>query len=174
MARIDIVSPLTQKLLQDGFAPLIFTLAELPTPDVPLSVDQVQSWPVLIIERLPDAVVAVDRYGVVDLHGPSLSLHAWHIVLEAEFRGMDADDHQSALPVLRLPGPQVRQGATPIDAREGPEIDQNDLAAQILRIQGLGIQPFDCTPEGRHLLLAQPIDGSRHPHWSGQGDKATQ
>src|ERR1700722_11225615 len=106
MARIDIVSPLTQKLLQDGFAPLIFPLAEPPAPDVPVSVDQVQSWPVLIIERLPNAVVAVDRDGVVDLHGPNLSLHAGHIVLEAEFRGGDAADHKSALPGFCLPGPR--------------------------------------------------------------------
>src|ERR1700758_1081553 len=53
-------------------------------------------------------------------------------------------------------------------------VDNEQGPAQISHIQGLGIQPLDGTAQGRRLLLAQPIGGSRHPHWSGQGDKATQ
>ena len=43
---------------------------------------------------------------------------------------MDADDRQAVLAVLRVPGGQVGQRAQAVDAAVGPEVDQDDAAAQ--------------------------------------------
>ena len=51
------------------------------------------------------------------------------LLLEREFRRVDADHDQPLILVLFRPGADIGQGADAVDAGIGPEIDQNDLAA---------------------------------------------
>lgn len=45
---------------------------------------------------------------------------------------MDADDLQSSLLVLGVPGPQLRDRVATIDSAVGPELDKHDTTAQVV------------------------------------------
>ena len=56
-----------------------------------------------------------------------------------------------------LPGPDVRQGAQPVDAGVGPEVDENDLAPHVRGGEWRRVEP-----PGRAVEAGQvPLDGKR-------------
>src|SRR6185369_15992292 len=63
--------------------------------------------------------------------------------VESELRRVDPKDDEALAPVLVGPRAQVRQRPLPVDARVRPEIDQHDLAAQLLGGQRLRVEPGD-------------------------------
>jgi hypothetical protein len=45
---------------------------------------------------------------------------------------VDADDHESLVAVLLVPGADVAERAEPVDARVRPEVDQDDPSGHIV------------------------------------------
>jgi hypothetical protein len=47
-------SRLRQRVLNDRFGLRVVTFAELVMPNVPLRINKIERWPVLVVERTPD------------------------------------------------------------------------------------------------------------------------
>src|SRR5829696_9163967 len=75
---------LAQQLLQDHLGLLVFALAELVVPNLPLGVDEVEGRPVVVVEGAPDRVVVVDRDRVVDPQVRDGSADIVEVVLDVE------------------------------------------------------------------------------------------
>ena len=134
-------------------------------------IDEVMGRPVLIVECVPDGVVAVERNGIRDgklLHG---LLHIGQLLLKVELRRVDADDHQAAVLVLLRPGADVGNGAQAVDAGVGPEVDEDDLSSELLRGQGRGVDPAGRAGEAVERGAANNAGGILR---FGQRDAATQ
>ena len=144
---------LAQQRLDDHFRLFVGAFAKKVMADTSLRIDEIERRPGLVPECAPDGMVVVDRDRVVDLHvfhGPA---NVGDVLFELELRRMDADHHQSLVLVFLGPGADIRKLAPPVDAGVGPEIDQNDLAAQSLRRQRRRIQPFVRAVKRRQLVL---------------------
>jgi hypothetical protein len=77
----------------------------------------------VVVERAPDAVVAVEGDGVLDphvFHGPA---NVVDVSLERELGGVDADNDESLVAVLLVPRADVAERPEPVDARVRPEVD---------------------------------------------------
>ena len=117
---------------------------------------------------LPDRVVVVDaRPG---------SRHAWR---RAARRTLSMScsipnsgvctpiDDESVLAYGLGPRADVGQRPDPIDAGEGPEVDEHDLAVHVVRLQRFGVQPRGCAAERRHIAtLSGGGDVRRAGSWS--------
>ena len=66
---------------------------------------------------------------------------------------MNANHHQPVILVFFRPCTRVWQRTQAIDAGIGPEIDQDDFAAQGLRRQWWGVEPRGCAGKRRQLTL---------------------
>src|SRR6266404_921105 len=75
------------------------------------------------------------------------------VVLDAELGRVHADDDEPLVGIRVRPRADVRQRAQPVDARERPEVDRDDLAAQRVSRQRLGVQPRVRTVERRHVAF---------------------
>src|SRR5215208_1650451 len=118
-----------------------------------LRIDEVQRGPILILEGSPDDMLIVHCDRVIDTHlldGPANVVDA---LFKRELRRMDADHHQSLIPVFLGPGAHIGKRSQPIDAGIGPEIDEDDFSAQSLRGQGWRIQPLVRALERSQLEL---------------------
>ena len=62
-------------------------------------------------------------------------------LLEFELGRMDADHHQPVLLILLDPSTHIWKLAPPIDARESPEVDEDDLPAQACERQRRRVEP---------------------------------
>ena len=119
----------------------IVTLTEVMMSDSSLCIDEVERRPVLIVESTPDRIVTVDGNRVVDFllgHG---SADTVNVLLKAELRCVNADNHQPLILVLPCPRTNVGKRAPPVDAGVSPELDQDHFAAQLGRTEWLRIQP---------------------------------
>ncbi|SMP00021.1 hypothetical protein SAMN06265221_1562 [Paracoccus laeviglucosivorans] len=146
-----------QQLLDHPLGAVIIPFAEVVMPDLALGVDEVMRGPILVLEGAPDGIVVVDRNRIGDRQVGHGLFDVGKLFLKGEFRGVDADHDQSLILVFLGPGPDIGDGAQAVDAGIGPEIDQHDLALQLLGRQRVRVQPADC-----------PIamDGPRKPNQS--------
>jgi hypothetical protein len=55
---------------------------------------------------------------------------------ELELGRMHADHDEAQLAVIAVPCLEVGRGADPVDAGELPEVDEDDLAAQLFGVSG--------------------------------------
>src|SRR5215218_805704 len=107
-----------------------------------LRIDEIQCWPILVVEGSPDGVVVVHRDRVIDphlLHGPA---NVIYVLLKSELRRMDADHYQSLILVFFGPRAEMGNRPQPVNAGVGPEIDEDDFSAQSRRRQWRRIQPL--------------------------------
>ena len=125
----------------------------------PCAVGDVDRRPEVIREGAPDAVVAVDRDGELDAQGAGLRDDVVEVPLETELGGVDADDGQPGVRVFRGPGPDVGQRAQPVDARVGPEVDEDDAPLEPLGRQRLRVEPARRAIE-RGQVAPRPAAGS--------------
>src|SRR6266496_2104484 len=146
-------SGLGQQLLNDHFGLFVFALAELMMSNLSLRVDEVEGWPVVVVEGTPDRIVVVDRDRIVDPQVRGGSADVVEVVLEVELRRVHADDHQSVILVLLGPRAEVGKGAEPVDAGVGPEVDQDDASAQPGCRQWWRVEPPGRAGERRQLTF---------------------
>jgi hypothetical protein len=152
---------LGQQLPKDHLGLLVAALAEAVVPNLSLCVDDVQGWPVVVVEGGPDGVVVVDHHRVVDPQLLDGAADVVEVVLEVELGGVHADDHQAVVLVGLGPGAEVGQGAQPVDAGVGPEVDQHDLAAQPGCGQRRGVEPPGRTGQRQQRPFNGQLDRRR-------------
>ena len=98
-----LASGLAQQALDDHLALRVAALAEVVVADPALRVGDVDGGPVVVRERLPDRVVAVERDRVVDaqvLRGPA---DVVDVALERELGRVHADDDQPLVARIARP-----------------------------------------------------------------------
>ena len=127
---------------------LVAAFAEVVVPDAAVPVHEVEGRPVVVVEGAPDRVVVVDRHRVVDVTLLGREPDAVDLVLERELRRVDPDDDQPVVPVGLRPRPDVRLGAQPVDAGQRPEVDEDDVPAELVGTEGLAVEPGGRPLEG--------------------------
>ena len=134
--------------------------------NTPLRIDEIEGRPVLVLERAPYRVVVVDRDRIIDPHGLRGSSNIIDVSLECELRRVHADHHQSLILVFLGPRADIGKRAQPVDAGIGPEVDEDDLAAQAGRRQRLRVEPPGRAAKRRQLTFYGQVNcGGRHlPH----------
>src|SRR5580698_10071905 len=145
------LSRLGQQLLNDHFRLFVIALAELMMPDPPPRVGEVESRPVLVIEGLPDSMLAIDRDGIIDshiFHGPT---NVVDVLLKLKLGRVHADYHQSLRLILLGPRADIVKCSAPVNARVGPEVDENNFPAQARRCKRLGVEPAGGAAERREF-----------------------
>jgi hypothetical protein len=75
------------------------------------------------------------------------------VLLERKLGRVDADQDEPLIAVLLVPRAAVRSGPDPVDAGEGPEVERDDVSAEVVRRQRLRVEPLGCAIEGRDVAL---------------------
>ncbi len=107
---------------------VVVALAELVVAELAGCVEEVVGGPVLVMEGLPDAVVVVHGDGVLDTQVADGFADVGLVLLEGELGRVDADDDETGVFVLVVPGLDVGEGAETVDAGVGPEVDEDYFA----------------------------------------------
>jgi hypothetical protein len=126
----DVLRRQAEQLLDHALGLLVPSFAELVLADDAFTVDEVQGGPVPVAERPPDLVAVVDGDRPLDSPPRHLAAHAVEVLLELELRRLDSEDDEPVLPVLLLPGADVRQRPEPVDAGVRAKVD-DDASLQV-------------------------------------------
>ena len=134
-------------------------------------VDEVFGRPVLVVVGIPGAVVVVDRDRILAPELGRLGRTFETTCSNANSGVWTPTTTKPSFWYALVPGLDVGQGALAVDARVGPEVDQDDLAAQrpivsglspgvfshavILVKSGAGPQSTRRRPRGAHLASAE-------------------
>jgi len=138
-----------EETLDDALRLLVASFAEVVVPDDAVGVDEVERRPVVVGEGAPDRVVVVLRDRVVDVPHLHRLPHEVEVMLERELRRVDPDDDQPVVSVPARPCAHVRLLAQPVDARERPEVHEDDMPPQLGRAERLGVEhPVTPSSEG--------------------------
>jgi hypothetical protein len=134
-------------------------------PDPTLGIDEVEGRPVAVAEGIPDRIVVVDHDRIVDpkvLDGPPDILQ---VAFDVELGRVHAEHDQPVALVFLGPRADVGKLAEPVDTGVGPEVDQDDLAAQAGRRERRRVQPAAGAGQRRQLTLDRQVDrGWRRLH----------
>src|SRR6266436_1729898 len=117
-------------------------------PNAPLRIDNIEGRPVFVLESTPYRVVAIDRDRIFDPHVLRGPADVVDVLLESELGRVHADHHQTLTLVFLGPRADIGEGAQPIDAGVGPDVDHDDFSAQAGRGQRWRIEPPGRTVEG--------------------------
>src|SRR6184192_348466 len=128
--------------------------------DPSLGIREIERRPVVVVEGSPNLVVCVDRDWVSDSQCFSLLADVVDVSLKRKFRRMDTDHHQALVAVFLSPGTNVGKRAQPVDARKGPEVDENDFPSKVSRRQRLGIEPPSCAGKRSQLAFNRQLRGT--------------
>ena len=142
-----------EELLDDHLGHPVLALAEVVEADPALGIGEIDGRPEVVREGAPHAVVVVDGDRIRDAELGDLGGDIRAGPLEAELGRVHADDGQTGASVLGIPGAQVRRRAQPVDARVGPEVDQDDPSAQAVRGERFAVQPARGAVERRQATL---------------------
>ena len=155
---VDVHAPaVAQQLLDGHLGHLVLALTEMVEADPPVPIGEVQRRPEVVVQGTPDPVVAVDRDRVLDAEGARLGDDVVAVALEAELGRMDADDGEADVRVSRRPCPDVRQRPEPVDTGVGPDVDEDDAAAQSLGCQRLRVEPAGRAGERRQVTFDREV-----------------
>jgi hypothetical protein len=146
-----------EQSLHDHLGLFVVALAEAVVADLALGVDEVQGRPVMVVEGAPDGVVVVDRDRVGDPQVLDLLADVVEVVLEVELGGVDADDHQPAVLVGLGPGADIGKRPEPVDAGIGPEVDEDDAAAELGGRQRRRVEPPGRAVETRQVTFNRQL-----------------
>ena len=101
------------------------------------------------MESTPDRIVIIDGDRIGDPQVPGGPAYVLQVVLKGELRRMHADHYHTVIPVFLRPRAHLGKGAQPIDTGVGPEVDQDDVSAQVRRREGQRIEPRGRATERR-------------------------
>src|SRR4051812_38423890 len=152
---------LCQQLLQNHLGLLVLALAEAMVPNLPLRIYEVERRPVAVPEGIPYRIVAVDRDRIGDPQFVGGSADIVEVVLDVELWGVHTDDDQALVLVLVGAGAEVGKGAQPVDAGVGPEVDQDDVAAEVGCGQRRRVEPPGRPVERGHPPFNRQLDRRR-------------
>ena len=142
-------------------------LALVSADDLALGVDEHERRPGARRIGLPDAKVAVIRHRMADVEAEDGRADRLGLPLAREFRRVDADDGELPAP-LALELPQLRKEMQAVDSAEGPEVEQDQLAAQVVkRERAPRIEPVGVGQKvGRVDLAGEPLRHRARSPWS--------
>ena len=106
---------------------VIFALAEVLVTNLPFRVDEVVSWPRLIMECVPDRIIVIQGNWIRDAKLVDCLLNIRQLFLDVELRRVDADHYEATVFVFFCPRPNIRNGADAVDAGVVPKIDEDNL-----------------------------------------------
>src|ERR1700678_3132817 len=86
-----------EQFLYDALEVAIVALTEVVITNSPFPVDEILRWPVFVVERLPNPVIAVDGNGIGDIQIAYGVLYIAPFFLEGKFRRMHADHSEAGL-----------------------------------------------------------------------------
>ena len=98
----------------------------------PLRIEEVVRGPVIVLERGPDDELVVERDRIADAEVADRLAHIVRAALERELRRVNPDHDQPVVGIGLVPCANVRDRADAVDAAVGPEVDQDDLALELL------------------------------------------
>ena len=137
---------------------LVAALAEVMVSDQAVAIDEIERRPVMVAESAPDRIVAVHRDGVVDRSHLGRVSDAVDVVLERELRRVHSDDHQPVAPIGLRPRTDVGLLTQPVDARQGPEVDEDHMAAQVGGAERFRVDPTGRPVQQGHVLACEHDD----------------
>ena len=115
----------------------------------------------------------VDRHRIGDAEILDGLADVADVAFEGEFGRVDADDHQPVFPIAFVQRFDVGDGADAVDAAVGPEVDQHDLAPELLAGQRRRVQPGDGAVErGQGALVPQALAAALHRHAVVKAERA--
>src|SRR5258708_5408877 len=161
---IDLLQQFLDLLLEET----VLALAHVRVDDIAVLVDQVIGWPALVVKRVPDFVVAIDRDRKIEAEALGGVGDPLGILAELELGRMHADDHQPQRTVELVPAPQVGEGANTVDAGVFPEVDQHHFAAQIAQLERRVVKTSLACEVGRRR--ADPLDRGTYPRGAASQD----
>src|SRR4029077_1074215 len=85
------------------------------------------------------------------------------VVLEPELRSVDADHDEPAIGIGLVPRADVAERPQPVDAGVGPEVDEDDLPAQVVGPERRRVEPAGRVLEARETALARKRSGTGMP-----------
>ena len=162
------VSGFFEQLPDDPLGLFVAAFAELMMPDAPLRIDDVERRPIVIVERPPHRKIIVDGDGIIDFHLLRGLTDVVDVSLKHELGRVHADNDQSLVLVSLGPRAHMRKCAEPIDTGVSPEVDENDLPAQVRRRQRPRVEPPGRAGEGRCLALALGQRPDHSPDCGGE------
>ncbi len=151
-----------EQLLDDLLGLLVLAFAKVVIPDPSLRVGDIDRGPVCVVERAPHRVVVVDRDRIVDPHLLRRAADVLDLVLDGELGRVHADHDEPSILVSRVPRAEVWERAQPVDAGEGPEVDQNHFAAKAGRRQRLGVEPSGRAVKRRQFPFDRQLRRGAH------------
>src|SRR5439155_9629249 len=111
--------------------------------------------------RIPGPVLVVQRYSIAETQVARRLADDREDMLEGELGRVDADDHEPVLRIGAVPRLEVRERAQAVDARVRPEVDQDDLAAQLRDRERTAVQPvIDAGEVRRRAIVGQTAGDS--------------
>ncbi len=145
---IDLPFELDDQRVEDGLEQVVDPLPAVRTNDVAGRVNNGQRWPRLGSPKAPHLEVGVVDHRMLEPVAKNDLADVVGIALVVEFRRMHTD-HDEFVGELRFQSFEVGNDVDAVDASVRPEIEDHDLAAQLLEGQGtVGIQPIE---PGREL-----------------------
>jgi hypothetical protein len=132
-------------------------------PDSTLSVGDVHGRPIAVAESAPDPVIAVERDRILDPQVLRGLADVVDVLFERELGRVDADHHKPLVCVLLEPGADIAERAEPVDAGVGPEVDEDDLSAQVVGHGRLRVEPAGRSLEAWKVCLSEPEEAHVRP-----------
>src|SRR4030095_15279418 len=115
-------SRLGQELPEDVLRVPVAPLPDMRVADDALLVDDHRGWPRPVSVAPPDGEVIVLHHRVFHAQVPRRGHHLVVGLLPEELRGVDPDDGEPFLLVLRVPVPQLRDHVLAVVSAVGPEL----------------------------------------------------
>lgn len=119
-----------QKFLYGALRLAIFAFPEVVITNSSIPIDEVLGRPVMVVERLPNPAIAVDRNWVNKIQIANSVFYVDTFSLKRELGRMNTDHNQARVLILCRPAFQVGLRPQRVDAGVRPNIDQHNLAAQ--------------------------------------------
>src|SRR6476646_9355901 len=99
--------------------------------DTTLCIHEIEGGPVFIAECSPDRIIAINRDRKLNAYLACRSANIVYVLFERELRRVYAYNDQSLVLVFVSPRAYIRQLTTPVNARVGPELNQDYFPAQV-------------------------------------------
>src|SRR5215212_5841801 len=122
--------PLREQLLNHLIGLLVGSFSEVPVADEAVGIYQIPRRPETLVVRVPDSVIVVQHYWILDVLPRDGFAHVGDVLLETELRRVNPDDEQAVVPVLFIQCVDVRLGILAVETAIRPELDQHHLLAR--------------------------------------------
>src|SRR6202521_2289833 len=137
-----------------AFRLVIVALTEMGIPDQPVLVDQILGRPVLVLVGVPRCHLRINGNRPLDAVVRDRLPDVGDALLKVKLGAVHPNDDEPAVPVLVPPVPQKRERALAIDARVGPEVDQDDFPTKLADLERRAVLPIAYPHEFRRLGAA--------------------